>query len=423
MIRRYSSALALGVVFACSCGADDMPGAATPSKVGTTTGSGTGGSAGVGSPTTGAGGAVNTTSGSGGSSNVTIDGSSAGGSGGGGNASTEAGTSDARDSGWPVGNPGTKGDGDFTISPPFNDHPDVKVIANNPHGKIYKFSLPSQGTLFDGLDKTLATGNQHTFTRGVALYVPKQYVDGTAAPFMVVQDGDGYITDVQNSLDNLIAAKKVPIMLAVFVNNGGGDGQDSERGLEYDTMSDRYSRFIDTNVLPAAANDSAVKNDYKNLKFTDNPEGRSSYGCSSGGAAALAQGWFTPDKYRRLVTYSGTFVDQQDSQGVPAPEEVMYPLGAWEYHSGQELIKNTPVKPLRLFINANENDLQLDAMFNDTHHEWLVANQRTAAALAAKGGYHYRFIYAKGVGHCDGGVRRATLPDTLEWMWQGYPIN
>src|SRR4051812_35174884 len=108
MIRRYSSALGLGVVFACSCGADDMPGAAMPSKAGNNTGSGTGGSAGAGSPTTGVGGAVNTTSGSGGA-NVTIDASSAGGSGGGGNASTEAGPGDASDSGWPVGNPGTKG--------------------------------------------------------------------------------------------------------------------------------------------------------------------------------------------------------------------------------------------------------------------------------------------------------------------------
>ncbi len=112
------------------------------------------------------------------------------------------------------------------------------------------------------MDKTLAQENQHTFTRDVRVDVPNQYVDGTAAPFMVVQDGDGYVDDVQNSLENLIAAKKVPIMLAVFVNNGGGDGQDSERGLEYDTMSDRYSKFVDTNVLPAAQNAPAIKADY-----------------------------------------------------------------------------------------------------------------------------------------------------------------
>jgi iron(III)-enterobactin esterase len=418
MIRSCSSILAL-LVFAWSCGADDAPGAGGSSTAGTKS-NGSSGAAGTGSSTTGTAGTVDPTGGVGGS-NGPIDASSSGGSAGAG--SPEASTSDAHDSGWPVGDPGTKGDGDFTVGPNYTRHPDIDAKAANPHGKVYKFSLPSQGTLFDGLDKTLATGNQHTFTRGVAVYVPKQYVDGTAAPFMVVQDGDGYVTDVQNTLDNLIASKKVPIMLAVFVNNGGGDGQDSERGLEYDTMSDRYSRFIDTNVLPAAQNDATIKADFANLKFTDNPEGRSSYGCSSGGAAALTQGWFTPDKYRRIVTYSGTFVDQQDGQGVKAPEEAQYPLGAWEYHSGQMLIATTtPIKPLRIFINANENDLQLDTMFNDTHHEWLVANQLTAKALKAKG-YHYRYVYGAGVGHCDGKVRAATLPDTLEWMWQGYPIN
>jgi hypothetical protein len=56
------------------------------------------------------------------------------------------------------------------------------------------------------------------------------------------------------------------------------------------------------------------------------------------------------------------------------------------------------------------------------HHNWMTANERTADALKAKG-YHYRYIFANGVGHCDGSVRKATLPDTFEWMWQGYPIN
>jgi enterochelin esterase-like enzyme len=408
---------AFSVIFACACGPDDSPGVAGSSKP--VPSRGTSGAAGTSPASTGAGGTAGTPGGAG-ENEITTDASAAGGSATSGG--EDSGVGDAKDAGWPVGDPGTRGDGDFTIMPPYTAHPLIKVIAANPHGKIYRFTLPSQGTLFDGLDKTLATANQHTFTRDIRLYVPKQYVDGTAAPFMVVQDGDGYVTDVQNSLDNLIAAKKVPVMLAVLVNNGGGDGQDSERGLEYDTMSDRYSRFIDDDVLPAVLNDASIKADYPHLGFTDNPEGRSSYGCSSGGAAALTQGWFTPDKYRRIVTYSGTFVAQQDNQGVKAPEAAMYPLGAWEYHSDMELIANSPVKPLRVFLNASEHDNQLDAMFHDTYHEWLVANQRTAAALKAKG-YHYRFVYALGVGHCDGSVRQATLPDTFEWMWQGYPIE
>jgi len=57
-----------------------------------------------------------------------------------------------------------------------------------------------------------------------------------------------------------------------------------------------------------------------------------------------------------------------------------------------------------------------------THFNWLIANQHMSSALRAKG-YHSRFVYAKGAGHCDAKVRRATLPDTLRWMWRGYPLQ
>jgi enterochelin esterase-like enzyme len=317
-----------------------------------------------------------------------------------------------------AGDPGAAvGDGDATIAPPYLPHPDILPRAENPRGKVYSFALSSRGTLFEGFDATLARPG--AFQRQIRVYVPKQYVDGAPAPFMVVQDGDFFVSDVRNALDNLIAAKKIPVMLAVFVNNGGGDLQGSERGLEYDAMSDRYSRFIDADVLPAVQKDPGVKADYPNLAFTNDPEGRSSYGCSSGASAALAQGWFTPDKYRRIITYSGTFVHQQNDK---APESRLYPLGAWEYHSGQELIAKSPVKPLRIFLNVNENDLNWDSRFGDKEHDWVAANRRTAAALKQKG-YSYRFVYAKGASHCDVSVRRATLPDALEWTWRGYPIE
>jgi iron(III)-enterobactin esterase len=392
MIRSYLSVFALGAVLACSPGSGGWS-SAIGSLTAVMNGDARGGA---------------------GSGNGSMDWRSTGGSD---VASVDVGHPDANRTGFKACDPGTKGDGDITISPPYAPHPDVLWKANNPHGKVYSFILASLGTLFEGLDNTLA--NPHTFMREVRVYVPKQYVDGTPAPFMVVQDGDSFLSDVQNTLDNLIAAKKIPVMLAVFVNNGGGDLQGSERSLEYDTMSERYSRFVDTNVLPAAQMNAGITADYPNLKFTDDPDGRLTYGCSSGGAAALTQGWFTPNKYRRIVTYSGTFVHQQDGK---APEGQRYPLGAWEYHSSQNLIGNSPAKPLRIFLNVNENDLNWDSMFGDMQHNWIIANQRTAAALKRKG-YHYRFVYAKSASHCDIGVRKATLPDTLQWMWQGYPIN
>jgi enterochelin esterase-like enzyme len=180
-------------------------------------------------------------------------------------------------------------------------------------------------------------------------------------------------------------------------------------------MSDRYARFIDTEVLPAVVADPMVKAAYPNLTFTKDPQGRGALGCSSGAAAALTMAWFRPDLFTRVVSYSGTFVDQQDED---AAENAMYPLGAWEYHSSKALIKNSPKQELRIFLNVNENDLRSTDQ-ESTYHNWVMANQRTAAALKEKG-YHYRYVFARGTGHCDGKVKSATLADALIWVWRGY---
>lgn len=355
-----------------------------------------------------------------------VDASPTGGSGGSGSGDApttdSGGPADTRepDSGPPAADPGTMGDGDFMAGPNYATQPDL-TDKGAPKGKTFRFTMNSADSqIFKGEDKTLDPQNQHPFTRAIDVYVPAQYKDGTPAPVLVIQDGPGEIGMVKNALDNLTIAtdpeRKLPAFVAVAVQNGGNDAKGSERGLEYDTMSDRYARFIQTEVLPAVIANPQVKAAYPNLKFTDNPDGKAALGCSSGGAAALIMGWFRPDLFRRLITYSGTFVDQQDDD---APEEVALPLGAWEFHSGMQLIANTPRKELRIFTNVNSNDIMATAP-ESGHHNWVMANQRTAAALKAKG-YHYRFVFGQGAGHCQGNVRSATLADALVWAWRGYP--
>ena len=132
-------------------------------------------------------------------------------------------------------------------------------------------------------------------------------------------------------------------------------------------------------------------------------------GCSSGGAAALTMGWFRPDLFRRLITYSGTFVDQQDED---APEEKHYPLGAWEYHSEPEADRERARRSrCASFTHVSENDNRANDP-EETYHNWVMANERTAAALKAKG-YDYRYVYSLATGHCDGKVFEQTLADTL----------
>ncbi|PQO41591.1 alpha/beta hydrolase [Blastopirellula marina] len=315
--------------------------------------------------------------------------------------------------------PGKEGNGDHVIGPDYEIDPDL-TDKGNPKGKSFEFSMPlAESKIFPGDDKTLDPKKDVRKSRKIFVYIPAAHKDGTKAPILVTLDGPSRLNLVRNALDNLTISKdpdrRLPPFIAIAVENGGNDGKGSERGLEYDTMSDRFARFINDEVLPAVLNDPQIKAAYPHLAFTDNPWGKGIMGCSSGGAAALTAGWFRPDLFRRLVTYSGTFVDQQDDD---APEEADYPLGAWEYHSGRKLIETSEKKPLRIFTHVSENDNRAQDP-EETYHNWVMANQRTAAALKAKG-YDYRYVYSKATRHCDGKVFEATLADTLVWMWRGY---
>jgi hypothetical protein len=100
--------------------------------------------------------------------------------------------------------------------------------------------------------------------------------------------------------------------------------------------------------------------------------------------------------------------------------DATYPHSAWEYH--EHLIADTAAKPLRVFLEVGENDLNLDGTFKDGMHDWVAANRAMAKALSGRG-YHYRFLFAKGASHCDGRVIGQTLPQTLQWLWRGYPLE
>lgn len=319
-----------------------------------------------------------------------------------------------------VENPGPEGDGLFTIGPDYKVDPDL-TDRGNPKGKSFVFSMPlASSKIFRGDDQTLDPVKKPVRKeRKISVYVPAAYKDGTKAPLLIIHDGPGPLNSVRNALDNLTVSKNpnrtLPAFIAIAVENGGNDGKNSQRGLEYDTMSDRLARFIHDEVLPAVLNHAELRAAYPRLAFTESPWGRGVIGCSSGGAAALTMAWFRPDWFRRVIAYSGTFVDQQDDD---APEEAKYPLGAWEYHSGMKLIATSDQKPLRIFTHVSEKDIRPNDA-EETHHNWVMAGQRTAAALKAKG-YHHRFVFSQATGHCDRRVFDQTLADTLVWLWRGY---
>lgn len=314
--------------------------------------------------------------------------------------------------------------GDYVIGPAYTAAPETLLQPGVPEGAIHAFVMSSTGSkLYPGIKRLEneitkrrdAYGNRIAgeereqsiaapYLRTVWVYVPKQYVPGTPAPFMVVQDGYGYLRMMPRVLDNLIAAKRIPAMVVVFVDNGGGDAQGSERGLEYDTLSGRYSDFIETEVLPRVVKETRVR-------LTADPEGRATMGASSGAACAFTMAWYHPERYRRVLSYSGTFVNQQ------SPPSAETPRGAWEYHAS--ILPAAERKPIRIWMEVGEKDLHFDDP-EETWHNWPDANNRMAAVLKAKG-YDYQYVFAKGAVHVDPRVTEQTLPHALEWLWKGYP--
>jgi enterochelin esterase-like enzyme len=205
-------------------------------------------------------------------------------------------------------------------------------------------------------------------------------------------------------LDNLIAQQRVPPMVAVMIQNGGGDAQGSERGLEYDTMSGRYADFVETEVFPLVEKNCGVT-------LSHDPEARAAMGISSGGVAAFSMAWYHPDLYHRVITYSGTYVNQA------SPLDPATPHGGWEYH--EHLIPQGPPKPIRVWLQVGDRDLLNPNSLRDGMHDWVEANNRMATVLKARG-YHYQYVFCLNSGHGDAKVRAQTLPEALEWVWQGY---
>jgi len=320
----------------------------------------------------------------------------------------------------PDGNlPSPDSNGNFIIGPTHDPAPEAMVQENVPQGTVYQFTMESKDSkIYPGIAREpgtfgtvdpadpakliVTTSHPAPYTRHVEVFVPKQYVAGTPAPFIVGADGPDHL--LFTVLNNLIAEGKVPAMIAISIGNGSGDAQGSQRGLEYDAMSGVYAEFVEQEVLPLVESKC-------NVKLTKDPEGRATMGGSSGGSCALIMAWYHPEWYHRVLTYSGTYINQQ------WPYNPETPHGAWEFH--EHLIPETAAKPIRIWMEVGDRDLYNPNVMRDNMHDWVVANENMAKVLAAKG-YNYQFIFARNAGHVDYKVKQQTLPEALEWLWKGY---
>jgi len=380
---------------------------------------GTTGAAGA-TPTAGAGAAGATPTGEAGAAPSVDAAAGAGAAGAGGVDQTDAATADIKgpesrpDTG--TVDPGSEGDGMRTVPQPFKAAPETRSQAGVPHGARIKF------TMLHGTSQRYP----NAVDREINVYVPSQYVEGTPAPVIVVQDGNnffGFVDLLSNTLDNLIAAHKLPPIVAVYANNGGGDAQGSERGKEYDTLSGVYAEWVDQELLPKVEQQTLAQLPAKAVTFTKDPEGRGALGGSSGGVASFIMAWYHPDLFRRVIGYSPSFVAQE------YPINPDHPLGAWNFHedanmdAGGLIAKTSPDVPVRAWLECGTNDDGAGtALVPDTpypHYDFYYAVTRTAEKLAGKG-YHVHDDVGQGAGHVDGGMVQATLPEAVLWAWRGY---
>ena len=354
------------------------------------------------------------------------------------------------DAGGSIGadDPGTEGDGMFNIAGPWKAAPEFKRADGVPQGKLFTFT-------FNAADSRIYP---KAVNRKVTVYVPAQYKAGTLAAVMVFQDGTdfyGFDSAFPPVFDNLIAKGSIPPVVCVYAGNGGGDYIGSERGLEYDTVSGMYATWVDAELLPRVELETKTRMPDQAVTFTKNPEGRAALGGSSGGAATFSMAWWRPDLFRRVITFSGTFVNQVAS-GTP------FKHGAWIYHDvdpyqaaapnglimascgkadgskGTGVVDpcDTPLsksaceavtgcawnaskaKPIRMWHEAGTNDNGAGDS-PSSYRNFHLANQRMAQSLKERG-YHFHYDDAAGATHVDQGPLRQTLPSALIWLWRGY---
>lgn len=310
--------------------------------------------------------------------------------------------------------------GNFILGPTHAPAPEMAELNGVPFGTIHELTMHSTDSkIYPGIARepntfgdpdptdpaTLIVTTSHSapYTRRVTVYVPQQYQPGTAVPFIVGTDGPDKM--LFTALDNLIAEKRIPVMVAISIGNGGGDAQGSQRGLEYDTMSGLFAEFVESEVLPLVEAECKVT-------LSKDPDARATMGCSSGGSCAMIMAWYHPDLYRRVLSFSGTFVNQQ------WPHNPDTPHGAWGLH--ETLIPDSPAKPLRIWMHVGDQDNFNPNCMRDDMHDWVLANENMAKALAAKG-YAYQFVFAQNAHHCEHRVKEQLLPEALEYLWADYP--
>ncbi len=255
------------------------------------------------------------------------------------------------------------------------------------------------------------------------IYVPAQYDPKTPAALMVFQDG-GWFTDREgnnpalNVIDNLIAQKTIPVMICVFTNPGDISGspgtktyefvknysdkwhrtlKDSMRSRLYDTVSDRYARYLRDEVLAEVAAKYNIRKDAYSRAIT---------GLSSGGVCSFNAAWQMPGEFSRVISWIGSFTSIQWKEDPTIAE------GGQDY---PEKVLREAKRNIRVWLQDGTADQE-----NDRYGSWPLANIRLANALKLK---DYDFHFSLGEGTHNSAHGAAEFPEEMIWLWRDYDAS
>src|SRR5438477_424314 len=266
--------------------------------------------------------------------------------------------------------------------------PESQAQSGVPKGTVTTYEL-APGKFFPG--------TPHTYS----IYIPAQYEAVKPAPFMIFLDGGAFLSDsvrVPVVFDNLIAKHELPALIGIFVNPGtlpalSEQAQNRvERIFEYDSLSDRYSRFLLEELIPEVA---------KKYNLSKDPNDRALCGLSTGAVGAFMAAWNRPDQFHRVLNFIGTYVAMKGADALPA------------------LIRKTEPKPLRIFLQDGKNDHIVDAEPYGTYFagSWPINNEVIFEAFQSAG-YDAKLVMGEG-GH-DLKQPASIMPEALRWLWRGY---
>jgi enterochelin esterase family protein len=233
-------------------------------------------------------------------------------------------------------------------------------------------------------------------TANVWYWTPAQYDGSTPLPVQIWGDGQFYVEHpadyrVFEVLDNLIAQKKIPPMVNVFIQPGMA-GTRALRSVEYDTVNDAYARYLTEEILPEIE---------KHVKLRHDAYSRSMVGESSGGICAFNAAFLKPDQFARVLSWIGSFSALQVSDAEPVGGKV-YPLR----------VRREPKRNIRVWLQDGAEDQE-----NPRAGSWPLANLELANSLKLKG-YDYHFSFGPGTHNQAQG--KAELPQSLIWLWRDY---